>query len=184
MNRLGAEAAIAFFVLAFFFKHLFIQEKLAFCLSAPFVLLEHCVLSVAAWFKTVFSVTLMGNHRGTSCLCSQWCSVFNTRDTSSPETTRFFENRLSKRHLKIRTDQTHEATSMQSHARANMQQHQRVLQSLRESPMCANARCRSGAGGWYSFVTLCSCVGGLQGHHICQWMKELRDALKHLGCAT
>lgn len=90
MSRLGAEAAFAFFVLAFFFKPLFIHEKIAFCLSAPFVLLEHCVLSVAAWFKTVFSVTLMGNHRGTSCLCSQWCSVFNTRDTSSPETTRFF----------------------------------------------------------------------------------------------
>lgn len=90
MSRLGAEAAFAFFVLAFFFKPLFIQEKVAFCLSAPFVLLEHCVLSVAAWFKTVFPVTLMGNHRGTSCLCSQWCSVFNTRHTSSPETTRFF----------------------------------------------------------------------------------------------
>lgn len=90
------------------------------------MLQEPCVTCSSMIFKTVFSVTLMGNQRGTSCLCPQWYSVFNTRETGSPETTRCFENQLSKRHLKIRTDQTHKATSMQSHARANMRQHQRV----------------------------------------------------------
>lgn len=49
MSRSGAEAAFALFVLTFVVKPLLIQEKCAFCLATPFLLLEPCVLSVATW---------------------------------------------------------------------------------------------------------------------------------------
>lgn len=57
----------------------------------------------------------MGNHRGASCLYTRRCSVFDTPDTSSPQPTRFLEDRLSVTH---RSEQIrrNEATSMQSHA--------------------------------------------------------------------
>lgn len=107
-------------------------------------------------FKAVFSVALMGNHRGTSRLCPQWCSVFNTLDTSSPETTGFSKNRLSKTHLKIRTDQMHNATSGQSHARASMQQHQ--FYNRWGNHRCALMRAAEAAQVVGTVLPLCACV--------------------------